>query len=197
MLTVYALCAVIGSVILVCQFLLTLAGVGGHHDFQFGADHDAPSGAHSGDSDQQAAWFFNVLSFRSIVAAIAFFGLGGLAGLTGGVPLALSFTFALAAGAAALVAVAWIMRLMSGLQAEGTVYIDHAIGAQGKVYLTVPGNRAGAGKVQVNVRERTMEYLAMTANDALPTGAQVVVVDVVGPNTVEVARAAAQERDSE
>lgn len=194
MLTVYALCAVFGGVILVCQFVLTIAGIGGHHDLGFGA-HDAGAGIHTGDSDQtdaQAAWFFGVLTFRSVVAAIAFFGLGGLAANSADLPGSLAFSFGLAAGAAALFIVAWIMRLLANLQAEGTVHIEQAVGAQGSVYLHIPAQRSGAGKVQVNVRDRTMEYLAMTAADALPSGAQIVVVDVLGPNTVEVAPAPTQ-----
>ena len=46
----------------------------------------------------------------------------------------------------------------------------------------------GAGKVQVSVLSRTVEYKA-TAKEALPTGAKIVVVAIVGSDTVEVAPA--------
>ena len=49
-------------------------------------------------------------------------------------------------------------------------------GATGTVYLSVPGNRAGAGKVHVTVLNRKLEYKAVTSEPTLPTGSQVVVV---------------------
>jgi hypothetical protein len=63
------------------------------------------------------------------------------------------------------------------------------VGAQGTVYLGIPGNRAGIGKVHVNVMNRTLEYNAVTLRDALPTGASIVVVGVINADTVEVAAA--------
>ncbi|HEV7224595.1 MAG TPA: hypothetical protein VGN42_17935, partial [Pirellulales bacterium] len=56
----------------------------------------------------------------------------------------------------------------------------------GTVYLRVPANKAGVGKVHLNLQNRTMEYEALTAQAELPVGAKVVVVNVAGPDTVEV-----------
>ena len=72
--------------------------------------------------------------------------------------------------------------------------IDRAIGRQGTVYLTVPARKAGAGKVTIKLQNRTVEYKAMTGEEELPTGAQVVVVSVVAPGTVEVVPASNPER---
>ena len=55
-------------------------------------------------------------------------------------------------------------------EAEGTVRINRALGAEATVYLRIPGNRQGAGKIQINLQNRTMEYLAVTLGDAIPTG---------------------------
>jgi hypothetical protein len=56
-------------------------------------------------------------------------------------------------------------------------------------YLSIPGAKAGVGKVHVNQLNRTVEYKAITAQEQLPTGAKIVVVSVVGADTVEVAPA--------
>ena len=72
------------------------------------------------------------------------------------------------------------------LRADGTVRIQRAIGQHGNVYLRIPANRSGSGKIQFNLQNRTMEYLAVTAGQELPTGAKVVVVGVVNPTTLEV-----------
>ncbi|MBI4559129.1 MAG: hypothetical protein HY706_16210 [Candidatus Hydrogenedentes bacterium] len=192
MMTLYMVCAILGGVILLCQFLLTLLGLGDHQFGDVGHDMGDTSGhdhAAAGHSDADASWFFSVLSFRSVVAAIAFFGLGGLAAQSSHLPSYLGFMTAMGAGAVALFVVAWLMHLLGNLRAEGTVHIEHAIGGAGTVYLTIPSKRAGKGKVLLNLQSRTMEYEAITADQELPTGTPVVVVGVLGPNVVEVAAA--------
>ncbi len=210
---VFSVCAVIGGVIMVIQFLLTLSGlggdhdVGGDHDFGVGGDHDFGVGgdhdfAAGGDHDFAAggdhhldavhdhhdtAWFFGVLSFRALVAAVAFFGLGGLAAGSAGLTPYPSFLSAMVAGAAAMIVVAWLMRLLHTLGAEGNVNIEMAVGETATVYLNIPAQREGPGKVTVKVQDRTMEYQAVTSeHEVLKTGSQVRVVSVVTPDTVEV-----------
>jgi len=97
-------------------------------------------------------------------------------------PPALGIAFA--AGVAALAVVAWLMRSLGRLRADGTLRIDRAVGLTGTVYLSVP-----AGKVHLKLQNRIVEYLAVTANDELATGSRVVVVSVSAPGTVEVAAA--------
>ena len=202
MVMVYLVCAVAGSAILICQLVLMLVGVGGDHDVgghdvvghDFGG-HDAvhtDASAHGAPHD--ASWFFKLLSFRAMVAALAFFGFGGWAADAGGLSAYSAFVSAVAAGAIATVVVAWLMRLLVGLQSEGTVRIERAVGMAGAVYLSIPARREGAGKVTVRLQNRTMEYQAMTPGEALTTGTPVVVTDVIGPGTVEVTSAVAEGR---
>lgn len=186
--TVYLVCALLGGTLMLGQLVLMIFGHGGHDDVghaeHFGGDHAV---GHEGE----VSWLFGVLSFRTLTAAFAFFGLAGL-GASQRLPddPVVALLIALAAGLAALVLVAWVLRLLHRFQAEGTVRIDRAIGAAGTVYLPIPGGGRGAGKVMVNVQNRTMEYQAITAQpQELPTGTRVSVVAVVGPGTVEVAPA--------
>jgi hypothetical protein len=196
---VYTACAVLGGTLLVCQFLMTLLGLGHHHEFG-GADghdvgghdvggHDAHAGGehHEVGHDQETAGHIKLLTFRTVVAALTFFGLGGRAAEAAGTGNpALSFAVALAAGAGALFLVAWLMRTLQGLRSDGTVRIHRAVGLAGTVYLPIPGHRAGPGKVHLNLQNRTVEYQAVTAQGPLPAGAKVTVVAVVGSDTVEV-----------
>jgi hypothetical protein len=193
--TVYTVCAVVGGTLIVCQFLLTLFGLGGHHDMGghdvAGHDlggHDAAGHAHdaSHEHESAAAWFFRMLTFRTVVAGVAFFGLAGLAATHQDLEPAPAAALAVAAGLAAVVLVGWLMRTLSGMNLDGTVRIDRAVGAPGTVYLNIPGGRAGAGKVLVSVQGRRVEYKAITNQQDLPTGAKVIVVSVIGPDTVEV-----------
>lgn len=204
--TIYTTCAIVGGTLLACQFLMGLLGLGHHtdvggHDLHAGDGHefdghDAHAGGHSAGHAVQTSWFAGMLTFRTAVAGLTFFGLAGRAAVEVDAVPAQSFLVALAAGAAAFVGVAQLMRSLYRLKADGTVHIERAVGQTGTVYLSVPGARAGAGKVHLNLQNRTMEYLAVTAGGPLPTGSRVSVVAVVSPNTVEVIPAHAPERVS-
>jgi hypothetical protein len=193
--TIYWVCFLVGGTLLICQFLLSLTGLGGHHDVGgHDADatgHDAHVPSHHPDThDTQhgvASWFVGMLTFRTLVAALTFFGVVGLAGTQQWGEEPRTFAVALAAGAAAFFLVGSLMRWLSRLRAEGTVRMERAVGRSGTVYLPIPGRKAGLGKVTLNLQNRTVECQAVTADQDLPTGAQVVVVAVIGPDTVEVA----------
>jgi hypothetical protein len=88
----------------------------------------------------------------------------------------------------------WVMQALARLNADGTVHVRRAIGKEAKVYLPIPGHGGGLGKVFVNLQGRTMEYPATTSGDPLAAGARVVIVNVVGQNTLEVQPAFDPER---
>lgn len=192
----FGVCAVLGGTVLLCQFVLTLIGfdsdadiddLGGDsagepdHGAGHDADYDGSDGHHHG-----ANWIFGVLTFRTIVAALTFFGLTGLAGNSAGMSPPATYAIAVLAGLAAMYGVHWMMQGLYRLRSDGTVRIERAVGKTGTVYLRVPAKKSGVGKVTVSLQGRTMEYQAMTAHDELPTGNRIVVVDIIGRDTVEV-----------
>jgi hypothetical protein len=196
---VFIVCAAIGSTVLVIQFLLALIGLGGHsfdlhvttdigHDFggDLGSDLHGDAGHDSQANHHGSTWLFGILSFRTVIAALAFFGLAGLAAQSADASLPTVLMVSVGAGAAAMFAVYWMMRTLYMFQTEGNVRIQRAVGQHGNIYLRVPANRSGSGKIQFNLQSRTMEYLAVTAGPEIPTGAKVVVVGVVNPTTLEV-----------
>lgn len=160
----------------------------------------AGSDDHAGHSAAAAhhgsASVFRMLSFRAIVAALAFFGLAGLAAQSAEASGPTSLVVAVLAGAAAMYAVFWMMQGLHMLKAEGTVRINRAVGRHATVYLRIPGHESGAGKIQLNLQNRTMEYSATTDGDEIPTGTKVVVVDVVTSDTVKVEPIEISERTS-
>ena len=117
---------------------------------------------------------------------MAFFGLSGLAAQSADCTPFNTLLIAVAAGLGAMYAVYAMLRATQSLRAEGTVHINRALGKEATVYLHIPANRHGAGKIQINLQNRTMEYLATTAGDAIPTGTTVVVAEVFGSDTVGV-----------
>lgn len=196
----YIVCAILGGTLLLCQFVMTLVGLGHHGDLGvdhhdgFEAGHDVHDGHHHVGHESTTAWFVGILTFRTIVAAITFFGLAGLAASSAGLHALTGLLIALAAGTAALLLVGFLMKGLYGLRADGTARIERSVGKYGTVYLRVPGNKSGIGKVTLNLQNRTVEMQAMTPEQDLPAGSKVVVVGVVSPDTVEVLASTEPER---
>ena len=195
---VFVVCATIGSTVLVFQFVLTVIGLGGEAfdldmpdgdvdaDVDLDLDFDADTGSDIEAGHVGSSWLFGMISVRTVVAAMAFFGLGGLAARSADASPGATLLVALAAGAAAMYGVYWIMRGLKSLNSEGTPRIRKALNRYGTVYTTIPANKSGSGKIQINVQNQTMEYLAMTSGEKLSPGTKVVVVDVITPTTVAV-----------
>lgn len=180
MTTFFVVCAALGGGVLVVQLLLGLLGV-----VDAGGDVDVGHG-HDGGHGHIASAGLDLMSVRALSAGVAFFGLGGLAGLATPLGLVVAIPLALIAGTAAMFGTAVAMRWMRGFEDDGTVSIHGAVGATGTVYLTIPGERKGLGKVTLTLQNRIVEYQAVTSDAPLPTGAPIMVVDVVGPDTVHV-----------
>jgi len=171
--TVFLWCAVVGGAVLIFQLIAGL----------FGLEHGHAHDGHHGDGASDG---LNLLSIRSIAAGVAFFGLVGLA--TRSLGVALSSGAAVASGLAAAIAVATIVKTFGRLERDGTLSLDAAVGTTGVVYLSIPGRRSGVGKVHLTVQNRLVECAAVTADEPLPTGASVLVIDLEGRDTVVVVR---------
>jgi membrane protein implicated in regulation of membrane protease activity len=195
-------CAVVGGTILVCQFLLTLIGFGGEHgfdtshdlahDFSVESGHDAAGGhategdGHDASHGHGSSWLFAVISFRTLVAAVTFFGLVGLAAQSFQQTVGVQLLLAVAAGSGAMYGVHWLIRMIGRLGEDGTLRVRTALGQEGTVYIPIAGQRAQAGKIQLRLQNRLVEYEAVTsAADRLPTGTKVRVVGLAG-NVLEV-----------
>jgi hypothetical protein len=183
--TVFLICAVTGGTLFVCQLVMMLLGGGEHHDVGGDVDHDVTvEHAAHGHTSVNAIW--SLLSFRSIVTAVTVFGLAGMTAEQSHLARPVQVLVAVASGLASGALLAYLMRSLFRLQDDGTAHIERARGATGTVYISIPGDNTGRGKVQIELQNRTVEVEAVTPKSALETGTRVVVVDVVNPETVEV-----------
>jgi hypothetical protein len=156
--------------------------VGDHASWNEAADADL---GHPG-----AHWFYEVISLRTLSAAVTFFGLTGKSSMAFGYTAFQSLVVATLVGLAAMYAVYWLFKQVYRLQHTGTENIRNAVGASADVYVPIPGNRAGAGKVTFRLQNRLVEYQAVTEEpERLATGEKVIVVAVVNSDTVRVVRA--------
>jgi len=196
--TLYLLCATVGGTILVLQTIILALGAGGHADGDVDAggcddvhlDHGDVSHDHDHDHDHDHGGhgdsFIRLLSLKTLVAFVTFFGLGGLATTKSGFEPVTALALALCAGGLALYIVAYIMAAMSRLQSKGNLDVRNAVGQNGKVYLRVPGEKSGQGKVLIAVQGRKVELKAVTPGPEIPTGAEIRVVGTSAADTVEV-----------
>lgn len=202
--TFFLITAVFGTTILVCQFVMLLLGLGGGEsvddldapvDLEGGGDdwggHEADAGhGHAPGGTHHTfdpAALFKLLSFKAVVSALAFFGLGGLAAQSAEFSPLQALVIAMACGAAALVGMHKLLRLMTRLNADGSLRLERAIGKSGTVYLAIPPAGKGAGKIHLKLQNRLVELEAVNAAaERIAAGATIVVVGLAGADAVEV-----------
>jgi len=187
---VFFACAVIAGTVFVLQFLMAVVGFGLDADFMDQVPDDIPDDIPDGvgSSGHGSTWIFGVISFKTVVTALTFFGLAGLAGLSADIGEFPSLAIAVVFGLASMYVVHWMMQLLVNLGSDGTVRIKNSVGVVGSVYIPIPPNHEGSGKVQLKVQGRIVEYVAQTASSQrLLTGTAVEVTRVISPNVVEVA----------
>ena len=77
---------------------------------------------------------------------------------------------------------------MSKMEQSGNIETSSALGCKGNVYLTIPGQRSGEGKVQITVQGAIREFDAMTEAETLPNGCPIQVVEILNENMLLVAK---------
>ena len=170
------------SLIFIIQSILTFigadAGDGGiDTDFDTGFDTEAADAAVEGGT--------NLYTFRNFVNFILGFGWSAilLQEKIHSVPLLLIVSAVV--GVALVAVVMYLFKWLSGMQQSGNINVyKSAIGCNGTVYLTIPGERGGEGKVQISINNAVREYDAVTDGDALKTGTPIRVTEVINANTV-------------
>ena len=170
--TLFAVCAVIGGILLVFRMIAMFAGVDhAGADLHVGADVDG--GVHHGTD-----WAFKIFTIQSLSAFLTLFGLVGLLVYPEfGTPVAIGG--GIAAGIVAAQATEFLVRAMLSLQSSGSLTLADAVGAEGTVYLTVDPDNGGT--VQVTVSGRLREYEAVSANgERLETGVPIRVIKADG-----------------
>ena len=213
---IFAVCAVPATVVLVLQTAMLLFGLGGSggsdsdldsdvsgvgdgadmdaggtdiydgHDFDVGHDFDAGHGHdHNGSTADTGLRLFTV---RGIITFFTLFGWTGLACMQSFGEPTVSIMVAFLVGIAGMAVTAFIMKSVLRLQSDGTVDLTNALGKSASVYIRIPKERSGRGKVNVIVQEQLRELSAVTDEGFdLPTDSEVVVVGMTSGDTLLVA----------
>lgn len=163
--------AIVFSLIFIIQLILSLIGIGFDTDIDASGDADLNVEADSGIG-------FQFISFKNFIAFFTIFGWTGVACINSGFSTGLTIFLALVFGVLMMLIMAGLFYLMGKLTESGNAKIESAIGKTGTVYLTIPSQRSGKGKVQIDIQGlKTLDAISDCKAD-IKTGGIVKVVGV-------------------
>lgn len=170
--------AIASSLIFIIETVLTFIGADVEMDMD--TDFDMPDGGFEGDPSMNLYTFRNLVNFLLGMSWTAILLQEQIASK------ALLMAIAFAVGALLVFAVMMMFKGLSKMQQSGNIDLHKAaVGCNGKVYLTVPAERKGSGKVQISINDSIREYDALTdSEDDLKTGTSIKVVEVLDASTL-------------
>lgn len=164
------------SLIFVIQTVMTFLGLG---------DHDADFDMDTSDGSFDADPSMNLLTFRNLVNFCLGFGWTAVLMHEKIESNALLIIVSVIVGVLLVAIVMWIFKWLSGMQQTGNIDVHKsAVGCEGKVYLTIPGERKGEGKVQITINNAVREYDAVTDGETIKTGTAIKVTEVINDYTL-------------
>lgn len=168
--------AIASSLIFIIETILTFIGA----DVEMDTDIDVADGGFEGDPSMNLYTFRNLVNFLLGMSWTAIILNDQIASK------ALLMLIAFAVGALLVAAVMYMFKWLSKMQQSGNINIfQSAAGCNGKVYLTIPAERKGTGKVQISINESIREYDALTDSETeLKTGTAIKVVEVIDSSTL-------------
>lgn len=174
-------CAIVSSFVFLVQAILTLLGMDGDSDF----DLDASASSDTMDLGGGLSLF----SVRSFVNFFVGFGWAGI-GFYNLIPQPwLLYVIAAVIGCFFVWLYFFIRRQTMRLQSDGSINVKKCIGSHCDVYLRIPAENSGTGKVQISINGSIHEYSAVTKGALLPSGSRVRVVDVMDNDVFVVEKA--------
>ncbi|MDR0546195.1 MAG: serine protease [Dysgonamonadaceae bacterium] len=174
----YWIIAGIASLVFVIQTIMTFVGMDASSDFDANFEH--------GEVHADASYPF--FSIRNLINFFLGFGWGGVCFYN---TFESKFWIAVVAVLTGIVLVfvfVFIFKQMLRLRRDNTFKISETVGKTANVYLVIPENKSGKGKIQISVRGAFHEIDAQTEGERIPTGATVLVDAVVNSQTVLVSK---------
>ncbi|MHC5063919.1 MAG: hypothetical protein ACYTG5_08090 [Planctomycetota bacterium] len=184
--TIYFYCAIIGGSLLVLQLLLLLFAADSPADADVDFEVGDPSIDDFAEASSASESFLKLLSLKAIIAFLTFFGLAGLASLRAELSNNTTLLVSSLSGLAGFFIVAYLMIGLSKLQSRGNLDLNRAVGMQGRVYVRVPGESEGSGRVHIALQGRRIECKATTTGAEIKAGTQIKVLNCNG-DSLEVA----------
>lgn len=172
------------SLIFIIQSVMTFIGADAG-DGGIDADFDGGDIPTDMDASSDMGTGMGLLTFRNFVNFFLGFGWTAVLLREKIVSTTLLMVVAVLVGIVLVIAVMYLFKWLSSMQQSGTVNVyKQAVGCLGKVYLTIPAARSGAGKVQITIGGAVREYDALTDGEQLATGANIKVTEALDDHTL-------------
>ena len=176
---------IFASLVFVVQSVMTFLGADAG-DMDGGMDADSPMDSLDADAGASGS---NLYTFRNLINFLLGFGWTSILLHDSVKSPVLLYIIAAMVGVGLVAIVMYIFKWLNSMQQSGTIDVRKAaVGCEGTVYLTIPGERKGEGKVQITINGAVREYTAQTDDDTIITGTPIKVVEVIGESTLVVAR---------
>lgn len=175
------------SLIFLIQTVLTFIGADADSDFGMdgGADLDTGADFNADDPSAMGHSGMNLYTFRNLVNFLLGFGWTAVLLHDSIKSTGLLLLISVLVGVALVAVVMYLFKWLSSMQQSGNIDVfKSAVGCQGKVYLTIPGERSGEGKVQITINNAVREYSAMTDGETIKTGTPIKVVEVLNQSVL-------------
>ena len=183
--------AIVMSIIFLIQMVLTFIGIGDTDtDVDFGAG--IPDGVNIPDGHADTLDTGGAMQLFTIRNAVNFLLGIGWGGVCFSGVIENRFLLAIVAilcGCTLVLAFVFMLRKLLRLESQGSYSISEAVGQTCSVYIPIPESRKGTGKVQISFQGSVQELPAVTDGEALPSGIQVTVTEVINGSTLLVQRA--------
>jgi membrane protein implicated in regulation of membrane protease activity len=165
---VFWVITIAASLFFLVQLVLTFIGADMDTDVDIDTEFDGDTGIG-----------FQFFTLKNLVAFFTLFGWVGLACINAELSKIMTLIWATLSGFAIMAVMAAIYYYSSKLNHSGTLVLGNAIGSLGEVYLTIPPNKGGHGKVHVKIQGALRELDALTNDDtAIPTGSIIEVTEI-------------------
>lgn len=160
------------SIIFIIQTIITFSGL----DIGDGFDTDFHGDVHGGDD-------FQLFSLRNLINFLLGFSWTGISFYTtiGDKPIFLIIT-AFVVGVLFVVLFFLVIKQVQKLAEDNSFKITNTLNKTAEVYLTIPENKKGKGKIMISVHGAFHELEAMTENERIQSGAIVKVVKIENNN---------------
>ena len=162
------------SVIFLAQTVLTFTGA----DATDGLDADFDSNLSGTDAP------FQLFSLRNLINFLLGFGWTGISLYTLVENKALLIAASVMVGILFVAMFFLVIRQVQRLGENNSFNISNTLLQTGSVYIPIPGNKTGTGKIQICVKGSTHEINAITENEKIPSGALIRVIKIESNNLV-------------
>jgi hypothetical protein len=179
-LKVYWIIAGIASFVFVIQTIMTFVGMDSSDGLDVNLDSD------SGEMHADASYPF--FSVRSLVNFFLGIGWGGVCFYDTFTSKLWVLVAAVLTGIVLVLIFIVVFKQMMRLKCDNTFHIGETVGKTADVYLTIPAEKSGKGKIQISVRGAFHEIDAQTEGERISTGAIIRVDQVIDSQTILVTK---------